>query len=270
MLKSTSIHKYFKPIYFSILLTLTISEALADDFNWSGTYVGVGVATQRAMLKSDYHQFRYTEEQTNLNFGSGYSDQGQADYTNKYSNSIQMTQLLISAAKLWNVGQYVIGAKGELAFGENSHENISEKLGYFGDNLKFSSSKGNNIQLSGIIGKPLNNFLPYLTAGISGTRINTNLYQMHIGGNGNPYFGNENAASKADTVIGFTVGAGIKWAMNDDWILSSEYGYTSYQNAQLNSNKYLPAAGGGIRYPTTQIDIDTNTSALNIFLEYKL
>lgn len=111
-----------------------------------------------------------------------------------------------------------------------------------------SSIKG---RLGRAISWDKNNFLPYVTAGVSFANARLT-YQNEAG----------DFYAKNTTSPGWLLGAGIEWAFSENWSLRAEYSYIDYGNV-INMN--IPSVFG-LKDPNggAHANLSSNTIAVSI------
>lgn len=196
-----------------LLGVVTIPPTVVVDtgFDWTGLYIGAqaGVISGEALVDDVYN---FTE-------GSG---------LNRYNFSPDFTGFSGGLHIGYNqqFGQFVLGAVSDVnwnsASGEENfyyHDNEYGGGGYNDDeygsvDLIWDGSTRINA------GVAMDRFLPYLTAGIAYGQANHTSFRMFDDGDHN-FEGTAN-------LLGYTVGAGLSYAITDNVIVTGEYRYSSY------------------------------------------
>ena len=82
------------------------------------------------------------------------------------------------------------------------------------------------------------------------------------------------ASGGSDTVVGWTAGAGVKWAISDNWFVNAEYDFLDFGAKAENFSGVLtasPAVGGSPLTPATFHPIfNPNISEVKVGLNYKI
>jgi opacity protein-like surface antigen len=110
------------------------------------------------------------------------------------------------------------------------------------------------------LGYPTGPLLPYVTAGVAfaDVSLRTNFVQTTNAGVVFPAA----SASASDTLVGWTVGAGLEYALNPSWGLGAEYRYSDYGNTRLNLGTLttLATATAAVAEPVSgKVGLDTHT-----------
>jgi hypothetical protein len=251
----------------TIFLTSLFCFSINADESWDGYFIGVLAGNNDTQSSQPYSHTISSSACTNNNYGSmgnGALCGGTEDYQKKYSSSKNLNSASFRIGRYWQNSYLTLGILGEYSKTSNYNKNNSEVItSAFGDRLSVSAKKDDSISILGLAGYPINNFLPYLTAGLSNTEITSSVTQDIVGYNLPRSFEN------SERVWGFSAGAGLKWKFQNNFILSGEYLFTDYGNTKANAPSYMPPGGGGIKYPSTSLDTEFIMKTFNIGLEYK-
>lgn len=108
--------------------------------------------------------------------------------------------------------------------------------------------------------------MPYITAGISSANIESSFTQSIVG---SPPLNLPRTFNSSERKLGYAFGGGIKWMINESFILGGEYLFTNYGNMKSNATGYMPPEGGGNKYPVTNLNTEMYSSDFKLNLEYK-
>jgi len=251
----------------TIFLTSLFCFSINADESWDGYFIGVSAGNNDTQSSQPYSHTIGSSACHNNNYGSMGNLAlcgGTEDYQKKYSSSKNLNSTSFRIGRYWQNSYLTLGILGEYSKTSNYNKNNSEVItSAFGDTLSVSAKKDDSISILGLAGYPINNFLPYLTAGLSNTEITSSVTQDINGYNLPRSFEN------SERVWGFAAGAGLKWKFQNNFILSGEYLFTDYGNTKVNAPSYMPPGGGGIKYPSTSLDTEFIMKTFNIGLEYK-
>jgi opacity protein-like surface antigen len=238
--------------------------------SWDGYFIGISAGSNDTLSSQPYSQTIGESACHDNNYGSmglGASCGGSENYQKKYSNSQNLNSASFRIGRYWQNSYLTLGILGDYSKTSNYNKNNSEVItSAFGDTLSVSAKKEDSISILGLAGYPINNFLPYLTAGLSNTEITSSVEQDI---KYTPPYNLPRSFEKSERVWGFSAGAGLKWKFQNNFILSGEYLYTDYGNTKANAASYMPPGGGGIKYPSTSLDTEFIVKTFNIGLEYK-
>jgi outer membrane immunogenic protein len=177
-------------------------------FNWTGAYIGA---------HAGYGWGDFTSEPTDAYGGlkpDGWLGGGQAGFNYQFDNG------------------FVLGIEADASFGSRK-DAISVALGDPQDAL-FELDYAAKLQSSGTVraraGYAFDRFLPYATAGLGWARAEMD-FANRISEGGVPRI--SNAASDKQTFTGWTLGAGLEYAITDTISAKAEYLY-----ADLGSKEF--------------------------------
>lgn len=120
------------------------------------------------------------------------------------------------------------------------------------NNAAFEANYGGSVR--GQVGYAFDRFLPYVTGGLAFVDIEGGTTP---GGSTTVAPG----ASYDDTRIGWTIGAGLAYAVTDNWIVNADYRYSDYGDETYDT----PAVAGG----TADTSLDLTEQALKLGISYK-
>lgn len=160
----------------------------------------------------------------------------------------------------------VFGLEFSASFAEN--EDRTERipgLSLFGTNpSSFSHVKAEwdtSIRLrAGILANP--SLLIYATGGISFQRFEATATCPADTFVCNPAFGTQ-SFTNSDTLIGWTVGAGVEAMLRRNWLMRAEYLYANYGKFNFTAFPYGPTRFGA------EAEADVSTHSLSVGLAYK-
>lgn len=212
--------------------------APAEVFNWSGFYVGVHGG----------YGWGHTQDTHNPNaFGqtlSGGFGGAQIGYNYQFANNV------------------VLGAEADVAAGDigKSWGGVNEFDPYYGeDKIDWFGT------IRARLGYSADRFLPYITGGVAWANLDhklgcdRNRVAVTIGGCNNAF-----ETSKSDTAWGWTIGAGVEYAITNNVTVKAEYLYTD-----LGKNDVTLV---DVNYPTSAVnnrEFDTSFNSVKLGLNYK-
>lgn len=178
---------------------------VASTYNWSGAYIGgqIGYGWGRDHIKDENRAFG----------GSDYSD----------SFSLHGVTGGVFGGYNWQSNNIVYGVEGDI-----------EASGIVGHNSDwpFGTDDHTRIRAQGSLrarlGYAVDNWMPYLTGGLAFGDIKTKFQ--------------DGAAtdSKSQVKTGWTIGAGVDYAINANWIAQIEYRYADFGKITTNTNTTDP------------------------------
>ena len=202
-----------------------VAVEVAPVFSWTGGYIGLqgGYAwgkSQYDILQND----SYSNPDPDGWFGGAY-----AGYNYQFSNNV------------------VLGIEGDFAFGDVSGGDI----GRFTDGVDPDMTVDADMNWSGAVrgrfGYAIDRFLPYVSAGIAFADYDHSLDHI-LGGR----------VDFSDTYTGWTVGAGVDYALTDNVLLRAEYRYSDF---------------GSVTYAATptyfEHEVDLSTNDVRFGIAYK-
>jgi len=212
-----------KIILASIAFALTATSAYAadaiveepvaviapDTFSWTGGYIGINAGYAGGKLKTNFN----------------------SDYSGQYFQSDSVSQKLngfiggVQAGYNWQYNQLVLGLETDIqgtSMKKNSRTGpywLTEANNY-ADLEKKITWLGTTRARIGYL--PTERLLAYVTAGVAYGGVETNVVQ---------YSATDSSTSK--TKFGYAIGAGLEYALNDNWTVKGEYLF-----ADLGSTKH--------------------------------
>ncbi|QRG07451.1 porin family protein [Xanthobacter dioxanivorans] len=192
-------------------------------FSWTGFYIGGNVGWGWASNTYDYtafgSPFTYSYD---LGGSNGFFGGGQVGYNYQFANNV----VLGAEADLeWAD----IGSSAVLVGGPAGGILASQNVDYFGT-------------IRARLGYAMDRFLPYITGGAAWAKMN---YSDPFG------------ISYDTTKWGWTVGAGVEYAITNNWTVKAEYLYLNFDNT---SNTLVNG---------DQLSVGTNLSTAKLGVNYK-
>lgn len=186
----------------AIISVDTTPVVAAPSFSWSGAYVGgqVGYGWAKSTLNSDYEPLQLKPD--------GFIGGIYAGYNFDAGNNI------------------ILGVEGDATYNnlKDSRTQIDEMFG--------TSILENKLRWSGAIraraGVVIDRFLPYISGGVAFGSVKNSL---SISGD---FF--DGAASQSKTLTGWTLGAGVDYAVTNNLILRLEYRYTDFGSKDFHAS----------------------------------
>jgi outer membrane immunogenic protein len=245
------------------LAALAIAAAPSQaQINWSGPYVGgdVGAAigqskTQQSTVFSPIGYFASTSVPAIGTAGS-----------KKLSPDGVMGGL--HAGWDWQFGSVVAGVIGEfgaLALSESATSTVTYPC-CAPTNFTVRNKVSTDWFLSfrPRVGYAFGNLLPYLTGGLTVTNLRANFTFTDT------FAGASESANKTDTRVGWSVGTGLEYALNNNWSFKGEYLYTDFGRLSTSGNT-LTAFTPAIAFPTNTFShsADLQVHAIRIGFSYR-
>ncbi len=210
----------------AVMIDPPVDVIIAQAFNWTGGYVGI----QAGYLWGDGHYSvvdgTYADPNPDGFLGGFY-----AGYNYQMSNNVVLG---IDADFAWtNADDFGTGyTPGGAPIGGGV--GINQEINWTG-------------AVRGRLGYAVDRFLPYIAGGVAFADVDS---QAMTGG--------VTVASYSDTMVGWTIGAGVEYAFTDNLVGRAEYRYTDFGNESL---------GASGRFPGGRMDLTTND--VRIGLAYK-
>ena len=219
------------------------APVVADTFSWTGGYIGVNAGYAGGKFKHPVNLQGATDDtpvewldlasgSINVN-SSGFVGGIQAGYNWQFDRTVVGIETDIQAS----------GLKGEFSGSIDDFVSIEAgtKIKWFGTT---------RVRLGYL---PTERFMVYATGGVAYGKVET-YGSINIGEGGEGF-----SASK--TKVGYTVGAGAEYAINNNWTLKSEYLYTD-----LGKNKFTLNATEWLRM---NVEAKSAFHTVRVGLNYK-
>ncbi len=249
------------------MLAFLFSINVMAENTWDGYFVGISLGNDHVSSNQSYSHIKASAVCDNNNYGSmgnGVGCGGTEDYQKNYSNSNDKFSAIFRAGRYWQQESYVIGLSAEYAKNSTFDEMNAEVItSAFGDTLSVTAKRKDNVSVFGLVGYPVNDFLPFIMAGISNAEVRASTIQDIAGYNLSRSF------DESDRLWGYSLGAGLKWRFSRNLIVSGEYIYSDYESFKINATSYAPPTGGGINYPSTSIDTNVDIKTFRVGFEYQ-
>jgi outer membrane immunogenic protein len=203
------------------------ADALAPQtvatYTWSGVYVGADAGYAWGDSTQDFDNLDYNVPLDPKGwFGGLY-----AGYNYQLSNNV------------------VLGVEGDFNFSGVDADGVR---GVFGGGVDPTYSYGSDLKWSGSlrgrVGYAVDRFLPFVTGGVAVGRYEISQTAA------DPY-------SHTNTFTGWTLGAGVDYAMTDNVILRAEYRYTDFGDKHIEDPVW------------TSQKVDLSTSDIRLGIAYK-
>jgi len=260
-------------IALAALTTIAGTSALAADmavkapppapalvFGWTGFYVGTNagydwgnnnVAYDPPGPPNGFTAFPindpaiYAAGATQNVSNRGFTGGGQAGYNHQFN-------------------QYVVGAEADTEYLERSGRFSGMFVGAWGtQNVNMSGNSGWLATIRGRLGVTFNQVFVYGTGGVAFTNADVN-----IGNNWNPALGFRDASVNLhDTRTGWTAGAGLEYALNQNWSVRAEYLRVQFNDSAVvfTPGMFVPAASVAHGYT-----VDMPINIVRVGLDVKL
>lgn len=235
-------------VHLFLLATLLASPAAAADlveaplpvaYDWTGFYLGgqIGGAIaggERDTLQGDF------------GFGAGFDDlETLIDFIGGGFDNDEDGGFLggVHVGYDYQTGPWVIGAVADINFADLSYTS-GATLGFGGPTAEITD----DIDYVGSgrlrLGYAFDRALIYATGGLAFAGIDSD-FNAGPGLVGLPY-----DVDGDNTLFGYTVGAGIDYALSDNWSLGAQYLYTRFEDAETRVSLADPFGGPGIEFRT--------------------
>jgi outer membrane immunogenic protein len=173
------------------LLTITAGSVLAGEMDWTGFYVGLNTGYSFGSSDASYTDPELSAYSIDSN-PSGWSGGFQVGANYQLKNRI------------------VFGIEGEFSFvdaNDTIYDSMGDAHGRPNNSIKTSSDYAGTLRAR--IGYATGRFLPYLTAGGAGADAKVSA--------------TDGSLSESDFLVGWTVGAGVEYALSENWSVRAEY-----------------------------------------------
>jgi outer membrane immunogenic protein len=255
------------------MAALTGSQATAADmplkapppppvWSWTGCYVGGNVGGK----EGSFHESDFTPAAT----GFGTTTLAGTDYLPNASGSSIAGGGQIGCR--WEAPQHwVVGLEGDFdGTNVNATQTITTAIPVGslipGDSFSIHERWESSIRAN--VGYAWDRWLAYVTGGGAFTRVDKSANYIPTTVATIPF--PASAGSDSATLSGFTVGAGVAYAFNNNWDLGIEYRYSDYGHANYNLGT-VPAictAGGACVAAPVTGNVGLHTSEVLVKLDY--
>jgi len=171
------------------------ANVVAYAFNWTGAYVGANIGANWA----------------NIGLPSG--------ITGNSGNSTALAGGL-QAGYLWQAGQIVYGLEGDVDYNGNSRSFSYVNGNTYSEREKLDWSFG----ARGRLGYAFDRFLPFVSGGITFANLNSRLTNVTTGA----------SDSNSRLRTGYQLGAGLEYAVTNNWTVRGEYIFSDYGRYTVN------------------------------------
>jgi outer membrane immunogenic protein len=228
----------------AIAVALPGAALAQSTYNWSGAYVGATVGT--GLINSAVDSVSFYDDVDGLEYsgglpgfsynGAGIIGGGEFGYN-------------------WQSGGMVVGVEGDVS-ASNASASYTDLDHNFMLNTKLNWLSTARLR----IGLPMDNILVYGTGGVAFAQVQTDLTDNYPG-DSTVY-----NLSNTQSVVGWTVGAGIAAAINQHWVVKAEYLY-----ADLGSHtfSYSEDPTGDIGWPLVSSPAKITSSVIRAGVAYK-
>lgn len=211
--------------------TLRARPAISPLYDWSGSYVGLQAGYSRSHL--DYDDVGYG------------ADQGL-----KYSGSDSQSAFVGGGHAGYNIqrGALVYGIEGDVEFNDGRNTGSSAGDGSWGYKAKTGWQGSARLRL----GYAFDRSLVYATAGLA---VGEFSFRDFCDWCSPPSV----SGSMNQTRVGWTVGAGWQYALDDRWSIRTEYRYTDFGSETEDVSEYWTNAAGFPQSFKDSIDLTNHT-----------
>jgi outer membrane immunogenic protein len=212
---------------------------MAPVFTWTGFYVGVNAGYARSWNKTtdvDYYDYGGTKEFSK----SGFTGGAQAGYN-------------------WQMGALVLGAETDINFLGNKSSEVGKYDSFRSDARYFGTVRAR-------AGVAVDRALIYVTGGLAygNTRNGWGYYRDN---GGTYYSGWTDSFTSNKTRIGFAVGAGVEYALTQNWTVKVEGLYVDLgSNGATCSSTYCGTTNGTKLY---RAKFDNSAAIVRAGVNYK-
>jgi outer membrane immunogenic protein len=248
-------------------MAYTKAPAAVVGYDWSGLYIGghVGGAWQSTNF-SDPGAFG-TLINCCIFLGAG-NNFGPS--TNSTGSSFLAG---VQAGGLYQIGRLVVGSDFDWSWTRlraNGSASIAPNLGGDFVNETYSSRVNWTATSTAVVGIARDRWMLYSKAGLAAANYSYTLGINGLEGGGvNPF---AFASTTSNTVIGWTTGVGVKWAISENWVVNGEYDYMNFgSKAQTFNGNFTatPAGFGGGTAATFTPTFYQSISQVKLGLNYK-
>ncbi len=150
----------------------------------------------------------------------------------------------------YQMGQFVVGAEADF-MGSTTRQTsgASVQIPNFLQRGTATESSSSNIQQSWLgtvrlrAGYAADRVLLYVTGGLAYGNVDYSLRTSEVQGNGDTLFF---AGSRSQTKAGYTFGAGVEYALTNNWIIRGEYLYYNLGSVSALANPTTAVVGGAV------------------------
>lgn len=221
-------YKISQVFFIGCMSAFFVSEAGAKD-SWSGNQISVGVGATRSVftntheVSGDWLRFTpYRVSTLNDSGSSRFVDFGPAatlalGHTRQVSDFVYGVEIDYNRLKMEDSRIDDNGSTGKRFFPNGRYE-WADWVNKYSSNW-YASARAR-------FGYDMGRFMPYVTGGVAYTRLNVSQFI---------YFESEtrSIAERSDkrSALGWVAGAGVEYALNDNWRLRGEYRHVSFKNS---------------------------------------
>lgn len=254
------------------LLILFPAICVSSELNWAGSYLGLGIGTTRTNSQLDYSHAPTSACDPVANITSWFGNNSPscagdyATYSNSFRSSNNKMDASFQIGHSWQAGNIVYGIVGEYRQGEATSYSSTPWRAQFFDTLTVKNSIDGGIPSIRLIGGvSMGSFMPFITGGISMAKIKTQYIQQ----------GAEYAdlfvpviREKNQSRFGPSLGAGFRYQVDENYLLSMEFIYSSFKSDGISSpySSALNAANTVTFYPPTSASSRITQSNLQLLL----
>jgi outer membrane immunogenic protein len=208
-------------------------------FNWSGFYIGADIGYSWASVDSSFE----SPFETNLDIGPNADGVVGGLYVGYNAQ----------------FGQIVVGLEADAELASASGDGTLDLLvGLPGDSVRTSAEESWRGSVRARLGYAIDTFMPYITGGVawSDWDLHSTLNDVDLGG-----FEERNS----DTLVGWTIGAGMEYAFTPNLIGRVEYRYTDFGSSDNNVfNGVFPGVGSW----RNNVDLTDNTVRIGVAYKF--
>ncbi|MDX8521154.1 outer membrane protein [Mesorhizobium dulcispinae] len=221
-----------RAVIFAMVVSATVSPVLAADleqpipaelpYSWTGFYAGVNAGAAFDMSKFDNtaDPNRFLQPVPNMNFsGTGFLGGVHVGYN-------------------YQMGNYVVGVEGSADLG-TLDDKAKTPVAPLGSGFIELKQKW-LASIAGRIGYAYDRFLVYGTGGVAFTSYGVNTDDSF-------FIGHFTHSYNDNTRVGWTIGAGVEYAIDPKWTIGVDYKYYDFGSKNYASN-FAPAAGPGFDF----------------------
>lgn len=248
-------------LFLFVVFGLVNNLAHAQSKTWNGLFLGIGYLKSSSNLHSKYSH-RHSPGCTNLNFGSewpGDNCEGNQDYAESMDSRSHSESSFIFVERLWASDSLVYGLNLGIDKASKHSVKASRVLSNtWGDTLDYNVDLKDIVRLRALLGQPVNDWLPYVGAGIVLQRASISIrqdqtgYNLPIDQNNSRWF------------TGGELSVGVKRKISEEWIAGAEFSLQKIDS--INAFTTASLKSGGLRYPDTLLSANADLKKVRFYL----
>lgn len=248
-------------LVFLAVFGLIHHTAHAQTQAWDGWFLGLGYTRSSTNLNANYSHRRVIQC-GDWNFGSelpGVNCEGNQDYDESIGSHSRAHLPSLFAERLWANDWGVYGLS--LGFDQASQHHVQAHRvlsASFGDTLDYKIKLQQAVRMRAIWGRPVNDWLPYVGAGVVLQRASISIRQEMLA---NDALVDQ---TKSRWFKGGELLVGVKRKISDEWVASAEFSRQKIGSIDDYIAGSVPTAT--YLYPNTQMRANADTKMLRLSL----